>query len=133
MSSLCLVLLFELYGDHRDLHVLTHSFPPRRSSDLGGQQVDGAAIYVAFSLRRILDMFLDAQVAEILDQDQPFVQILRQYPRSEEHTPELQSLMRIEYAGFCLKKKQTTASPSPRTINTIENTKSELQQIMTTS
>src|SRR3546814_21048549 len=27
-------LFFELYGDHRDLHVLTHSFPTRRSSDL---------------------------------------------------------------------------------------------------
>src|SRR3546814_1518638 len=26
--------------------------------------------------------------------------------RSEEHTPELQSLMRISYAGFCLKKKK---------------------------
>src|SRR3546814_1232122 len=25
---------FSLYGDHRDLHVLTHSFPTRRSSDL---------------------------------------------------------------------------------------------------
>src|SRR3546814_19101069 len=25
---------FEEYGDHRDLHVLTHSFPTRRSSDL---------------------------------------------------------------------------------------------------
>src|SRR3546814_17221402 len=29
-------------------------------------------------------------------------------PRSEEHTSELQSLMRISYAVFCLKKKQTT-------------------------
>src|SRR3546814_5172414 len=27
------------------------------------------------------------------------------YPRSEEHTSELQSLMRISYAVFCLKKK----------------------------
>src|SRR3546814_3706766 len=26
--------------------------------------------------------------------------------RSEEHTSELQSLMRISYAGFCLKQKQ---------------------------
>src|SRR3546814_3791026 len=26
-------------------------------------------------------------------------------PRSEEHTSELQSLMRISYAAFCLKKK----------------------------
>src|SRR3546814_3262701 len=27
--------------------------------------------------------------------------------RSEEHTSELQSLMRISYAGFCLKEKKT--------------------------
>src|SRR3546814_1449479 len=30
--------------------------------------------------------------------------------RSEEHTSELQSLMRISYAVFCLKKKRTTES-----------------------
>src|SRR3546814_4192153 len=29
--------------------------------------------------------------------------------RSEEHTSELQSLMRISYAVFCLKKKNTTS------------------------
>src|SRR3546814_5917885 len=29
------------------------------------------------------------------------------YPRSEEHTSELQSLMRISYAVFCLKNKKT--------------------------
>src|SRR3546814_8819686 len=28
-----------------------------------------------------------------------------EFTRSEEHTSELQSLMRISYAGFCLKKK----------------------------
>src|SRR3546814_2397598 len=38
--------------------------------------------------------------------------------RSEEHTSELQSLMRISYAVFCLKKKtkttkHTTTMPSP--------------------
>src|SRR3546814_3623284 len=27
-------VFFECYGDHRDLHVLTHAFPTRRSSDL---------------------------------------------------------------------------------------------------
>src|SRR3546814_6615192 len=32
------------------------------------------------------------------------------HPRSEEHTSELQSLMRISYAVFCLKKKKTTKS-----------------------
>src|SRR3546814_3149023 len=31
-------------------------------------------------------------------------------PRSEEHTSELQSLMRISYAVFCLKKKHTAQS-----------------------
>src|SRR3546814_8037086 len=30
-------------------------------------------------------------------------------PRSEEHTSELQSLMRISYAVFCLKKKKILA------------------------
>src|SRR3546814_4214938 len=32
-------------------------------------------------------------------------------PRSEEHTSELQSLMRISYAGFCLKKKKKQTTP----------------------
>src|SRR3546814_4226916 len=32
----------------------------------------------------------------------------REQGRSEEHTSELQSLMRISYAVFCLKKKKTT-------------------------
>src|SRR3546814_4871752 len=31
----------------------------------------------------------------------------REHQRSEEHTSELQSLMRISYAVFCLKKKTT--------------------------
>src|SRR3546814_4984593 len=34
----------------------------------------------------------------------------RQGIRSEEHTSELQSLMRISYAVFCLKKKQTNTT-----------------------
>src|SRR3546814_6631930 len=35
--------------------------------------------------------------------------------RSEEHTSELQSLMRNSYAVFCLKKNKTTTSPSENT------------------
>src|SRR3546814_8872064 len=35
--------------------------------------------------------------------------------RSEEHTSELQSLMRISYAVFCLKKKNTQQKQSPHT------------------
>src|SRR3546814_4675593 len=35
-------------------------------------------------------------------------------PRSEEHTSELQSLMRISYAVFCLKKKNNTSRDKMR-------------------
>src|SRR3546814_3405925 len=35
--------------------------------------------------------------------------------RSEEHTSELQSLMRISYAVFCLKKKKTTTKQHQHT------------------
>src|SRR3546814_10791213 len=36
------------------------------------------------------------------------IELGRQIGRSEEHTSELQSLMRISYAVFCLKKKNKT-------------------------
>src|SRR3546814_8100856 len=39
------------------------------------------------------------------------------YARSEEHTSELQSLMRISYAVFCLKKKK-----KQKNINTLNDT-----------
>src|SRR3546814_2573307 len=38
--------------------------------------------------------------------DQYYARILGCQTRSEEHTSELQSLMRISYAVFCLKKKK---------------------------
>src|SRR3546814_1119851 len=46
---------------------------------------------------------------------------LKRGDRSEEHTSELQSLMRISYAVFCLKKKnktQSTHSKEHQTHNT---------------
>src|SRR3546814_3576152 len=43
--------------------------------------------------------------------------------RSEEHTSELQSLMRISYAVFCLKKKKhTTKTTQQRLTKDLENT-----------
>src|SRR3546814_6547659 len=42
--------------------------------------------------------------------------------RSEEHTSELQSLMRISYAVFCLKKKKHKNNKSSATITTITTT-----------
>src|SRR3546814_2650443 len=37
-------------------------------------------------------------------------------PRSEEHTSELQSLMRISYAVFCLKKKKKNKKKNKTTL-----------------
>src|SRR3546814_1424314 len=95
------------YGYHRDLHVLTHSFPTRRSSDL---QLDLRFDKRAKRSRReIVDAEGDrrrvrgAGLAAGPDRDDHRVREGRE--RSEEHTSELQSLMRISYAVFCLKKK----------------------------
>src|SRR3546814_1418860 len=52
-----------------------------------------------------LTLFLDAFcVFETEDRD-PIGRRRKDYERSEEHTSELQSLMRISYAVFCLKKQ----------------------------
>src|SRR3546814_7846915 len=46
-------------------------------------------------------------------------------PRSEEHTSELQSLMRISYAVFCLTKRQrerkTVHQPKQQQLSQVEN------------
>src|SRR3546814_4483814 len=45
--------------------------------------------------------------------------------RSEEHTSELQSLMRISYAVFCLKKNKIKHTNTSQLLTTINNTKSQ--------
>src|SRR3546814_8012700 len=57
----------------------------------------------------------------------------RRFERSEEHTSELQSLMRISYAVFCLKKKKkqhrhnqkSTAIDNDKTLSTKPTTHKE--------
>src|SRR3546814_3689045 len=48
--------------------------------------------------------------------------IARRCARSEEHTSELQSLMRISYAVFCLKKKQQTQTKTKHNLHNNQNT-----------
>src|SRR3546814_8584203 len=49
-----------------------------------------------------------------------------QQDRSEEHTSELQSLMRISYAVCCLKKKTISHKSTPKVMNKVrENNKKE--------
>src|SRR3546814_3810401 len=49
--------------------------------------------------------------------------------RSEEHTSELQSLMRISYAVFCLKKKKTCYNKKFDITHTISNTRIKINII----
>src|SRR3546814_1655563 len=46
------------------------------------------------------------------------------WPRSEEHTSELQSLMRISYAVFCLKKKKKKTKKNKTTTTNSNDTNS---------
>src|SRR3546814_8623429 len=88
-------------GDHRDLNVLTHAFPTRRSSDLA------VAIERGADLAAIGKGHGGGAVPGFHHGRLPVSLPIRGFPqlRSEEHTSELQSLMRISYDVFCLKKK----------------------------
>src|SRR3546814_5628553 len=114
---------FYLYCAHRDLHLLTHSFPTRRSSDLDTALDFAASLVTLFGVRfaampadrnhrfghgkaeALVDLF---QVVLIIVASIGIaLRAIERIGRSEEHTSELQSLMRISYAVFCLKKKKT--------------------------
>src|SRR3546814_5277407 len=69
--------------------------------------------------RREAGIWGEMTVGEILHQASRsvFMQVWKGQRRSEEHTSELQSLMRISYAVFCLKKKKykKTCTPNKHT------------------
>src|SRR3546814_6479904 len=104
---------------------MTHSFPPRRSADLAVNVVGvraAARTGVFLAIAKVLPllmfvgigaMYVDMSLVTPLagpipldDLGRAALLLLFAY-RSEEHTSELQSLMRISYAVFCLKKKNT--------------------------
>src|SRR3546814_3047302 len=93
--------LAKLHGQHRDRRfpVPDHHrlAPPQgidRPADLPAAPLRGARHQKANSVMR--GMWSDG--------------------RSEEHTSELQSLMRISYAVFCLKKKKNQRNTKPVTV-----------------
>src|SRR3546814_4237484 len=121
---MCRLCFFELYGDHRDLPGRTHSFPPRRSADLDGagaeldRERDRARLRELVAVQpqgeavRLAGLEIAARLVDVegpaLEEDVGRLGELRSLRehRSEEHTSELQSLVRIQYALFCLKKKK---------------------------
>src|SRR3546814_3795970 len=82
------VVLIESIGkvDGRPISIVAHHFPAKRFPDM----------------------------IEIYKRERSVTKAFAHYGRSEEHTSELHSLMRISYAVFCLKKKN-------KEINTITN------------
>src|SRR3546814_8266101 len=60
----------------------------------------------AGGLRLGVKLFRCHPVSHVAQKAKHQVDALPGRPRSEEHTSELQSLMRISYAVFCLKKKK---------------------------
>src|SRR3546814_1373075 len=97
---------------------MTHSFPTRRSSDLREQW---AVPLGRWFVRFLKNQGIEGQRLGMHSFRHTFQDRLREAglpgtpigqelagraKRSEEHTSELQSLMRISYAVFCLKEKK---------------------------
>src|SRR3546814_6277164 len=113
--------------------VLTHSLPTRRSSDLrtvndafgdGLLPVQHDAVH-EFRQHRITETGIGQDFAAFRTTTTSHrVFLYNSIPargalgRSEEHTSELQSLMRISYAVFCLKKKTSTQLNKYNKLNT---------------
>src|SRR3546814_8396649 len=74
-------------------------YPPRQQGILRFADRHGAHIRAGAGIMNVIDM---EQRSAAINQS---AGSHRKIKRSEEHTSELQSLMRISYAVFCLKKK----------------------------
>src|SRR3546814_20032151 len=73
-----------------------------------GRRSDAAAMEGIENQRTVLALQADQEMAGKIHPDGRPGLGARGIERSEEHTSELQSLMRISYAVFCLKKKNQT-------------------------
>src|SRR3546814_3932227 len=82
---------------HRSPQLSTVGRLDRDTSGLLLMTDDGALLHRIISPKSKLPKVYEATLAQPLRGDEA---------RSEEHTSELQSLMRISYAVFCLKKKK---------------------------
>src|SRR3546814_2725486 len=103
---------FYVSHDHRDLHVLTHSSPTLLASDLAASppttrlSASAPSPRINSRVRRACPA-TGASLSMTTARRMPkgYSQSAMRPVRSEEHTSELQSLMSISYAVFCLKKK----------------------------
>src|SRR3546814_8398818 len=78
-------------------------------------------------------IIIASAIVERMPNQLPTSRIDRKRPRSEEHTSELQSLMRISYAVFCLKKKQLIPGHSRSTSDTRDTASTNVSRIRNTA
>src|SRR3546814_4699579 len=95
-----------------ELELLTEALSERAGRRVAIRQpVRGSQRRLMDQARRNAQEALDRHLAETTTQGRILGELADLFeleaPRSEEHTSELQSLMRISYAVFCLKKKKT--------------------------
>src|SRR3546814_4927506 len=107
-----------IYFDEQSIEVVVRSYAGGNCDVmLAGQDTEGAREpgcsidFISFVQRQgVLMVILENLIRREMDRGMPENSIgtirSREF-RSEEHTSELQSLMRISYAVFCLKKKKT--------------------------
>src|SRR3546814_783288 len=96
-----------------DIEMICSKLPPRRQTLLFSATMPPP-------IKKLSDRFLtDPRHIEVARPaaanaliSQRLVETTSRGKRSEEHTSELQSLMRISYAVFCLKKKTTLLTPA---------------------
>src|SRR3546814_9412815 len=101
-------VFFYRYCNHRDRHVLTHSCPTRRSSDLCSSSSPSISARIVLTTRSVTcgSPRPPPRAGTRLSSSSMKMTVgATCRAGSEEHTSELQSLMRISYAVFCLKKK----------------------------
>src|SRR3546814_13854930 len=92
----CSSLLFFFFNDTATTEIYTYTLFPYTTLFRSAADMKGGLVVLLYLLKALEQSPLAEKIGwEVLIN-----------PRSEEHTSELQSLMRISYAVFCLKKKK---------------------------
>src|SRR3546814_10535889 len=111
------IVFFFFFNDTATTEIYTYSFPTRRSSDLIvaralQHRIDAPIPRIGGDIAAVLGEIgahgeIDVELFAVGDRlGRVLITVaVDQIARSEEHTSELQSLMRISYAVFCLKKQ----------------------------
>src|SRR3546814_1939916 len=136
LASLLLALMIALPAAAMTLNEAMSALGDAKASGLLGEKPDGylGVVRSSQNAEDIASQINQARRAEyhrvakqngISVSDVEAIAGKKAIERSEEHTSELQSLMRISYAVFCLKKKNrdTNMKPQPKVKQTLHKQK----------